>query len=588
MRVMTGARWHVNSRFYYLDKSLLKLIVILCSGGVLTIGTNVYLTNIMIDNQINEITRTKSNQVEILADDAQLRIDKVASALQTTSNLPALTTVTNASLISNNLHGIPSSAEQEKRQIAKQLLSSYGELDYVFFLLPNGDMYFLEPFDQQVNLTLNNFAFRDYYKGLMSTHAQYLSEAYVSNNNNHLVAAIATPVYSQTNHALLGIWVGTLNLRAMDESLGTIVLGKNANIIYVDQNGHIVANSAVNDNENTTISFQQLQSYQNATDGKPKTLIEIVGGTKMFISYFPLKMFSNTWTIICVQPYDDAFATVIEAKNIMLTTTIVILIILSLSGYYVYRLIHQKTILMEKLDDADTTKEEFATMVTHELKTPLVTINGYSEMLKERGILGDLNSEQEDAINRIYASSKKLENLIGDILVAQKLDLNKMNFNKVDFDVGEFMNNIVQTYSSVIKDKQIQFKNITTESLMIKTDKDRLSQVFDNLIRNSIDFVPSVGGEIEIGAKSKNDHIEFFVKDNGIGIPKDKQANLFKKFYQIDSSLKRQHGGTGLGLVICKGIVEGLGGKIWLESEPGKGTIVYFSMPKGLDKIEAN
>lgn len=588
MRVMTGARWHVNSRFYYLDKSLLKLIVILCSGGVLTIGTNVYLTNIMIDNQINEITRTKSNQVEILADDAQLRIDKVASALQTTSNLPALTTVTNASLISNNLHGIPSSAEQEKRQIAKQLLSSYGELDYVFFLLPNGDMYFLEPFDQQVNLTLNNFAFRDYYKGLMSTHAQYLSEAYVSNNNNHLVAAIATPVYSQTNHALLGIWVGTLNLRAMDESLGTIVLGKNANIIYVDQNGHIVANSAVNDNENTTISFQQLQSYQNATDGKPKTLIEIVGGTKMFISYFPLKMFSNTWTIICVQPYDDAFATVIEAKNIMLTTTIVILIILSLSGYYVYRLIHQKTILMEKLDDADTTKEEFATMVTHELKTPLVTINGYSEMLKERGILGDLNSEQEDAINRIYASSKKLENLIGDILVAQKLDLNKMNFNKVDFDVGEFMNNIVQTYSSVIKDKQIQFKNIITESLMIKTDKDRLSQVFDNLIRNSIDFVPSVGGEIEIGAKSKNDHIEFFVKDNGIGIPKDKQANLFKKFYQIDSSLKRQHGGTGLGLVICKGIVEGLGGKIWLESEPGKGTIVYFSMPKGLDKIEAN
>jgi signal transduction histidine kinase len=580
MRVMTGARWHVNSRFYYLDNSLLKLIVILCSGGVLTIGTNVYLTNIMIDNQINEITRTKSNQVEILADDAQLRIDKVASALQTTSNLPALTTVTNASLISNNLHGIPRSAEQEKRQIAKQLLSSYGELDYVFFLLPNGDMYFLEPFDQQVNLTLNNFAFRDYYKGLMSTHAQYLSEAYVSNNNNHLVAAIATPVYSQTNHALLGIWVGTLNLRAMDESLGTIVLGKNANIIYVDQNGHIVANSDVNDNENTTISFQQLQNYQNATDGKPKTLIEIVGGTKMFISYFPLKVFSNTWTIICVQPYDDAFATVIEAKNIMLTTTIVILIILSLSGYYVYRLIHQKTILMEKLHDADTTKEEFATMVTHELKTPLVTINGYSEMLKERGILGDLNSEQEDAINRIYASSKKLENLIGDILVAQKLDLDKMRYNKTDFGVGEFMNNIVQTYSSVIKDKQIQFKNTTTERLTIETDKDRLSQVFDNLIRNSIDFVPSVGGEIEIGAKSKNDHIEFFVKDNGIGIPKDKQANLFKKFYQIDSSLKRQHGGTGLGLVICKGIVEGLGGKIRLESEPGKGTVVYFSIPE--------
>ncbi len=115
----------------------------------------------------------------------------------------------------------------------------------------------------------------------------------------------------------------------------------------------------------------------------------------------------------------------------------------------------------------------------------------------------------------------------------------------------------------------------------MKSDTPRLSQVFSNLINNSIDFIPKNKGKIEINAQKKDGEVLFSVKDNGLGMTLETQKSLFQKFYQADTSIRRKHGGTGLGLAICKGIVEGLGGKIWLESEVGKGTNVYFTIPRG-------
>jgi len=106
------------------------------------------------------------------------------------------------------------------------------------------------------------------------------------------------------------------------------------------------------------------------------------------------------------------------------------------------------------------------------------------------------------------------------------------------------------------------------------------------LIRNATDFVPEKKGIIEIGTSEENNLITFYVKDNGIGISKENVDKLFIKFYQVDTSARRKHGGTGLGLVICKGIVEGLGGKIWIDSEEGKGTTVLFTIPKKINPLK--
>jgi PAS domain S-box-containing protein len=249
-------------------------------------------------------------------------------------------------------------------------------------------------------------------------------------------------------------------------------------------------------------------------------------------------------------------------------------------------------ILEEKLSEALTNvqeselqKEEFSSMMTHELNTPLVPIMGYCEMLKDVDTFGTLNNDQIDFISKIESNATLLERLISDLLDVQKLDMKKMNFLITDFSLDEFMDELKENSKHLMKNKNIDFTVKCPKNLDLNSDKQRLRQVLDNLIRNSVDFVPSKEGKISVEAKIKENNLIFSVTDNGPGIPKEKQSNIFKKFYQIDTSATRKHGGTGLGLVICKGITEGLKGKIWLESETGKGTSFFIYLPAPEKKV---
>ncbi len=248
--------------------------------------------------------------------------------------------------------------------------------------------------------------------------------------------------------------------------------------------------------------------------------------------------------------------------------------------------ITNQKILEEKLSEAlknvkesELQKEEFSSMMTHELNTPLVPIKGYCEMLKDMDTFGSLNNDQRDFIGKIESNATLLERLISDLLDVQKLDMKKMNFLITEFNLDEFMDELRENNKHLMKYKNIDFTVKYPKKLILKTDKQRLRQIVDNLVRNSVDFVPKKDGKISIEAKIKEKNIVFSVHDNGQGIPKEKQSNIFKKFYQIDTSATRKHGGTGLGLVICKGIAEGLNGKIWLESESGKGTSFFICIP---------
>ncbi len=231
---------------------------------------------------------------------------------------------------------------------------------------------------------------------------------------------------------------------------------------------------------------------------------------------------------------------------------------------------------LKKLEKA---KDEFVSMMTHELKTPLTPIFGYCDMLKEPGLLGNLNQVQLNSVNRISQSSRRLGRLIEEILEAQRLGMGNMKFDKQEFDVTKLMTEIYDDYIQFMKEKQIKIINYTEEKLTLKSDRNRIRQVIDNMVFNSTDFMPEKDGEISIGAVRVEGEIVFHVKDNGVGIPQDELDKIFAKFYQVDTSHARKHSGTGLGLAICKGIVEGLGGKIWVESELGKGTSFYFSIP---------
>lgn len=234
---------------------------------------------------------------------------------------------------------------------------------------------------------------------------------------------------------------------------------------------------------------------------------------------------------------------------------------------------------LSEIKKADKLKEEFSTMVSHELKTPLTPIKGYCEMLMDPQVFGETTQEQKDAIREIERNAIRLETLIVDMLDVQKLDMDRMIINREPFDITKFLAEIKTDLSAMFVDKQINLVINSEINGSITSDKNRLRQVIDNLIKNSVDFVPPKTGIIEIQVKREKDNILFSIKDNGIGIPQEVHDKLFRKFYQVDTSHTRKHGGTGLGLVVCKGIVELLGGKIWFESKIGEGTTFYFSIP---------
>lgn len=253
-------------------------------------------------------------------------------------------------------------------------------------------------------------------------------------------------------------------------------------------------------------------------------------------------------------------------------------------GEQVEKTIEVQNEYVEKLKDMDRKKLEFSSMVSHELKTPLVPILGYVQMLQNKDLLGGLNEKQEEAVNEIHASTIKLQRLVGDILTTQKLDLGKLDFTEDKISFAELFNSIIKEFTPITNQKNIQLELKFEGDVEINSDKDRINRVFSNLIKNAIDFVPKNSGKIIIGATESDKSIECFVQDNGIGISEKNQKEIFKKFYQIDTSTSRKRSGSGLGLAICKGIIEGLGGKIWVKSTEGEGTKFYFTIPKKMSK----
>ena len=233
---------------------------------------------------------------------------------------------------------------------------------------------------------------------------------------------------------------------------------------------------------------------------------------------------------------------------------------------------------LAKIKKMDKIKDEFVAMISHELKNPLVPIMGNCEILNDPEMGGKLTSTQKEMVQDIYDGAHRLEILINELLDIKQINLKKMRFVLENIYTKKMVSKLLIGFASIFKEKEITVIN-SCKNLSVNTDKNKIRQVLENLIKNAVDFVPERNATIEIGCTKENNFIVFSVKDNGIGISKENQKQLFKKFYQIDTSHTRKHGGTGLGLAICKGIVEGLGGRIWVESDVGKGTVFYFSVP---------
>ncbi len=226
----------------------------------------------------------------------------------------------------------------------------------------------------------------------------------------------------------------------------------------------------------------------------------------------------------------------------------------------------------------DIAKDEFLAMITHELKTPLVPIQGYSDLLLSEH-LGPLTDKQKERVSIIKSSATSLLDIISDLLDAQKLELGQLKIQKESSSIKNTVEKAVEAMQLAADEKEVKI-TVNCPDVVMLHDSERIVQVLTNLLKNGLKAVKEKAGAIQINVGDYPSEIKISVKDNGIGIPEEKQKDLFKKFYQVDASLTREIGGSGLGLSICKGIVEFHGGRIGVRSTPDIGSTFTFTIPK--------
>ncbi len=234
----------------------------------------------------------------------------------------------------------------------------------------------------------------------------------------------------------------------------------------------------------------------------------------------------------------------------------------------------------EELSVLDKMKSDFIAIASHELRTPLSIIKGYSDAF-QFGELGELSTFQLDKIKIMNSRADQMTKIINDLLDVTRLDEGRLVGEKWPAPVEGLIINAVSEYKSRAQNCGQELRCIVEDNLPpVSVDVWRVHQVMENLIGNAIKFTPE-GGLIEVAARSASEPgmVEIEVRDTGPGIPAGEQRKLFTMFYQIETDSTRSAGGLGLGLLISKGIVEGHGGRIWVESEAGAGSSFKFTLP---------
>jgi len=240
-------------------------------------------------------------------------------------------------------------------------------------------------------------------------------------------------------------------------------------------------------------------------------------------------------------------------------------------------------LMATKLRELDRLKDDFVSSVSHELRSPLSAISGYVELLRSRPLATIDPIRADKALATIQESAFRLTEFVNDILDMAKLKAGRFDLRREPTDVLEVAEDVMALLQPLFEKKSIEPEvNVPADLPVLVADQEKIRQVLTNLVANALKFTPPKG-KITISAKNQGDSILVSVKDTGIGIPEEARRLVFEKFGQADNHDEAGivPKGTGLGLAIAKGNVEVHGGRIWLESESGKGTTFFFTLPTG-------
>jgi signal transduction histidine kinase len=237
----------------------------------------------------------------------------------------------------------------------------------------------------------------------------------------------------------------------------------------------------------------------------------------------------------------------------------------------------EKVILTTKEEtrELDRLKNEFIAITSHELRTPLGLILGHSTFLKE--LLDGGHAEQVDAIIR---NASRLKEIIESLTSVDNYQTGGALVRSRKVSIARIIEDVCISFNDMASKKNVRLKKVLPpgQDMWVDVDGGKVAIVLSNLMKNAISFTNS-GGEVVVRGEKQPDYIKVSVKDNGIGIPSKDLAHVFDRFYQVEDHLTRRHGGMGLGLSVAKVMVEMHGGRIWVDSEEGQGSIFSFILP---------
>jgi Cache domain len=244
------------------------------------------------------------NELENIKNILESKVTKLATALQIASSLPQILQPPDINLIDSKINGIPEDADIEKRKIAKILLDQFNEFASIDFLLNNGDVYFDEPFEDQLNRTVTNLSFRDYYQVVEQTKKAFLSDAIISKTTGRNLAVIATPVINKENN-MTGILLGTINFNNYDKFLQSLNLQNNTRLVLIDKNGVKIGDSNKNEMSASKESFEKKQfsnltSVKLALDGKSGSTVEKFDEKESQITFLSYDLFQNKRILLLI------------------------------------------------------------------------------------------------------------------------------------------------------------------------------------------------------------------------------------------------------------------------------------------------